>query len=697
MCWSSIISSSSCIHSFTLNCVIVFLGLEVSSANAFTDHRDILNQAFTSLSEHFKREGDDIGGRIKVHPDNNPAHLPWAIGSIVGAWGFLTLFFALLILTVGRRLRRRAQTSGSTLDMEMVKPRHGYPEVIGDGGLRSPVRSAQHPFDITPVSPAGKEVKWPSSAGLTRHYTWGSLKKAHSKHQSVTSNSTFDENVIEEDRARAQLEMERLYAAVMEDDERKSSPPTVASYPTSPLAQNPPELQHLRYPQQNPYYQPETHSQQNGLHYSPPPVPEGPTYLSRLDTTSPGRSKKHARPSPISISGASMHSLASSQGSFGRNRSIRHLAISPPMGSPDMDADHARMYSEAEPLSPRFYTPGPPPTPPTAIRSKAKNDDDRYHERYSRAPKSPSVMSSHTPPLSPTIPASPRSVRSTTRHAHFQFPPRQQTRDQTVAEGQERPQEDNDDAADREAYTQAMNPHWTPQPQPQTPRSPQNFSIPSRIQSPRLQDPPPPRRTGSTASNQTTTTNASAATGMTGRSKPKPTPLSLRTGTSNTPAISLSNHANSSQNSLPLRSAPLTRNYTNPLALHSANRFGAPTSSTTSILPLRALKQHLMPSSPTAATSSNNNNNRPISTIQSTILERPSKNNNRLDMLRTPMTGVPQTPYSPYMPYTPLTPLTPSRLVGRAERKRREREEGRRVLSAEDAVPEEEELWGDGW
>ena len=63
----------------------------------------------------------------------------------------------------------------------------------------------------------------------------------------------------------------------------------------------------------------------------------------------------------------------------------------------------------------------------------------------------------------------------------------------------------------------------------------------------------------------------------------------------------------------------------------------------------------------------------------------------------TPQTGVPQTPYSPYMPFTPLTPMTPSRLVTKQERKRREKEEGRRVVTIEDAVIEEGEMWGDGY
>jgi hypothetical protein len=41
--------------------------------------------------------------------------------------------------------------------------------------------------------------------------------------------------------------------------------------------------------------------------------------------------------------------------------------------------------------------------------------------------------------------------------------------------------------------------------------------------------------------------------------------------------------------------------------------------------------------------------------------------------------------------------MTPSRLVTREERKRMKKQEGRRVLTAEDAVPEEDDMWGDGY
>ena len=120
----------------------------------------------------------------------------------------------------------------------------------------------------------------------------------------------------------------------------------------------------------------------------------------------------------------------------------------------------------------------------------------------------------------------------------------------------------------------------------------------------------------------------------------RPTPLTLAGST------------NSSQSTLALRTAPL---------------------------PLRSLR------SP--------NSTRPISTIKNTELLRPDPGR-----LRAPGTAGPQTPYSPfYMPQTPLTPMTPSRLVTREERKRQKKAEGRRVLTQEDMVVSEEDMWGEGY
>ncbi|KAI4749423.1 hypothetical protein E4T50_00331 [Aureobasidium sp. EXF-12298] len=74
---------------------------------------------------------------------------------------------------------------------------------------------------------------------------------------------------------------------------------------------------------------------------------------------------------------------------------------------------------------------------------------------------------------------------------------------------------------------------------------------------------------------------------------------------------------------------------------------------------------------------------------KTTYLER------RRDMLSAPRTGM-ATPYSPYMPFTPVTPVTPH-LTSRAERRQRERDQGRRAPAALDQVIDEEEMWGSGY
>jgi hypothetical protein len=60
---------------------------------------------------------------------------------------------------------------------------------------------------------------------------------------------------------------------------------------------------------------------------------------------------------------------------------------------------------------------------------------------------------------------------------------------------------------------------------------------------------------------------------------------------------------------------------------------------------------------------------------------------------KTPKTGVPMTPYSPYMPFTPITPVSP-RLVTKAERKAREKEEAKIV---KEMTKSDRELFGSAW
>ena len=328
------------------------------------------------------------GPPIDDHSLRDLSYLPAQIGSIIGAYILSVLIIGSAILFVGRRLRRAAQASPVTLSMEMMKPvKLDLPKAF-DPSPVSP--SNNNLYGPSPNSTIDMKNNWPSpqSKSTRNSEGWGSIAKGHQKQPSVVSSVvTFDESVIEDDKERNQKEMERLYAAVMEHDEKKST--SVSGLPDGQRPQSPPELQHLRSTQQP---------------SEPPP---------RSDTVSPARTaakspRTSSRPKPLSFH--SRNSSRSSLGSFSKKRGIRSLPISPPMGSPDLDPGYNSRFGEAEPLTPRVYDdPGPPPlTPP---QRKASQPRDNVMDASRLSPRSaqfhePSIASIRTPRISiPAIPA----------------------------------------------------------------------------------------------------------------------------------------------------------------------------------------------------------------------------------------------------------------------------------------------------
>ena len=335
------------------------------------------------------------GPPISASALRDPRYLPAQIASIIGAYVFSVIVIGTAILLVGRRLRRAAQASPGTLAMEMMKPvKHDVPKAFDPSPI-SPSKS--DPFGPSPESTVDMRNNWPSpnpnrspNKSARSSDGWGSIAKGgHKKQQPSVQSSviTFDESVIEDDKERNQREMERLYAAVMEHDEKKSTSVVNLSDEPPPLSpQYPPELQHLRSTQQS----------------SSIPQP-------RSDTKSPARTLTRSPPTsskPTPLSFHSRNSSRSSFGSFSKRRGIRHLPISPPMGSPDLIPDYNDAYGESEPLSPRIYDdPGPPPpTPPAKNASKSQETHiDRLSPRSARFPE-PSVRTPRTSiPPTPTI------------------------------------------------------------------------------------------------------------------------------------------------------------------------------------------------------------------------------------------------------------------------------------------------------
>ncbi|MCJ1474229.1 hypothetical protein MMC13_002887 [Lambiella insularis] len=511
------------------------------------------------------------GPPLSASAIRDKAYLPLELGALFGAYLFAILVIATALFTVGRRLRRSAQTSPRSLAMEMMKPVNLAPKKHEVTNI-SP--SQANPWGPSPVTPLDAKNMWPSpdpqaycpspdvgrspKQAYSRAGTWDQPHN-HNRQPSIQSSiGTFDESVIEQNKAKNEIEMARLYAAAIEHQEKKQSRNVTNA---KPLSQNPPELQHLRL-------------------YMPPNSPPKSLRLANTispasnetSPTSPQRQARAFRPSPISITSTSPNSRASSRSSFvsfGRKNSVRKMGISapisPPMGSPEIREDHMREFGDAEPLTPREYNPGPPPIPPP-------KDDSRVPERQ-QPMTSPRIMS-----FSKHFSTSIRSSRTSAANSPAQSP--------------------------RTAGLPTL-----------TMTHDSVESLPQQIV-----DQPPPRS-------------------LVPKSQRKPAPLPLRT-----------NLATDSAKAPVLRTAPL---------------------------PLRNLGTGY---------------GRPLSTIKATVVE------SKPDLLHAPRTGVPSTPYSPfYFPSTPLTPMTPSRLVTKEERKRRKKEEGRRVATFEDAVIQEKDMWGDAY
>jgi hypothetical protein len=285
----------------------------------------------------------DKGPPLSAHALRDKSKLPYEIAGILGAYVVWVAVSALLIILVGKRLRCKAERSLSTLNMEIVKPAVNPtpPDVVP--GPKSPIK------------------QWASPA-TTAANSFKSPNLGHDYKGSHASVSTFDDKVVEQDKARNMEEMERLYAAVMAHDIKKSPPKQTNGFDHAPLkspTQNPPELQHLQ-------------AGSNAVQALSNPFASSPT--------SPGSEYSRPTPTPSAVSSkltkavsflSSSHSRTSSAASA-KSRpsriSIRGLPISSPISSPDLR--ESATYVEEPSHSGQNYTPGPPPLIP-AMKSAA--------------------------------------------------------------------------------------------------------------------------------------------------------------------------------------------------------------------------------------------------------------------------------------------------------------------------------------
>nr|POE54967.1 hypothetical protein CFP56_64639 [Quercus suber] len=292
--------------------------------------------------------------------------LPYQIVGIVGSYLATIFIIGTLLLTLGRTLRRSAQ-SVDVKATEMVRP---YGKTFG----------------ASPTSP-GSQGNWysPRKIRLSR----GSTSRGNAASPAGESIVSFDDTVIQNDRQRRQDEMERLYAVVMAEDEARSQPhvntndsivpPPEYSSGSPPRLHN--RLPHLHVPSDA--HAAHQEAQSPKLPKSPvraiyppdgpmPPMPTSPASPIRAGAYFP---QSHVPPylpslpsSPAESRWADQTQRASSSGSRGTgsqnklHKTIRSLKISAPIQYSRDNDDDMRT-----PLSPRSYIdPGIPPEPPTA-------------------------------------------------------------------------------------------------------------------------------------------------------------------------------------------------------------------------------------------------------------------------------------------------------------------------------------------
>ena len=365
--------------------------LHLTSLPVITASPAFLNQRSLSASDDDSQH---------VEPGlRDKSRLKYEIIAIVLAYCFFTSVLFGFLLTWGRRSRRRAQACVGSLDREMVKP-------------ATKLNQSAIGVDPSPVSP---QKHWPNATEIEVK-PWSSPTGKQYYHHSENSMSTLDDQFHHREKVRNQDELEKLYAAVMEHDEQKASSPLRPNRDATTATRQPPESQHLSTSLGN--------TASAGLHQirPSPPLDKSPTEpKSPKSPTSSRASSRLTKASPFSFfqSGHSRSSSTASQKNQPRRISVRDLFISSPMGSSDLS--RSAQYNDEQPLSPRVYTPGPPPLTPSATptTSEAEQPPTQRAGLSSRAP-APAPIQTQTQTQTRTQP------RSATNNLNASLPFRQQ-------------------------------------------------------------------------------------------------------------------------------------------------------------------------------------------------------------------------------------------------------------------------------
>lgn len=197
-------------------------------------------------------------------------------------------------------------------------------------------------MDPSPVTPISAHLPAPGKNGF--HGSWSTLTRGSRSHLSGNGSvATIDESVVAVDRRRAQEEMEMLYAAVMEHDERRAGG-------KDPMHEEK-DIQSPDSAQTNPFTD-------RAARISDPMSP-----TQAKAPMSPRSSSRLSKISPLSLFNSNSRPPANSGKLRSPRLPLRKMSISSPLVSPGVNASNS--YGDDQtPLSPRFYNPPPPPAPP---------------------------------------------------------------------------------------------------------------------------------------------------------------------------------------------------------------------------------------------------------------------------------------------------------------------------------------------
>lgn len=298
---------------------------------------------------------DDLPASANALRDHSK--LKYEVVGIICAYLLWALLTSLAIVVVGKRFRRKQQSSRHTLRMQMFKPTGKVTLQEIETGPRSPIDS---------LSP-----KTPGKMSNFKSWALGQNKTKHSDISFSTSATKVDERVIDEDKNRNIDEMAKLYAAVMAHDEERGSNLAYNSAGSSPVIDDnspltpksptcPPEMAHPAY---NPPGSPRSYQSHHYEPVSPPPMPVENDEQQLLNgEPTPKKTKNPA----LSILSSTTARFSPSASTTPKGRpapiTVRGQPVSNPLGSADLR--QCAISPSQTSISSSVYSPGPPPPTP---------------------------------------------------------------------------------------------------------------------------------------------------------------------------------------------------------------------------------------------------------------------------------------------------------------------------------------------